>query len=138
MNKYRVIITKTNGKEVFNRVYHVPVQGSVINYLLEDQEFLDDLQESSIGINEPNLKWDIYFESPLEFEQDKFIKEIQQELIYNNFDTERLISTIYELLDDIGLHYTNTNPMSEELKAYLIKHIQNEIKYNHLQKQDRQ
>ena len=127
MNKYRVIITKTNGKEVFNRVYDVPVQGSVINYLLEDQEFLDDLQESSIGINEPNLKWDIYFESPLEFEQDKFIKEIQQELIYNNFDTERLISTIYELLDDIGLHYTNTNPMTEELKAYLIKHIQNEI-----------
>lgn len=127
MNKYRVIITKTNGKEVFNRVYDVPVQGSVINYLLEDQEFLDDLQESSIGINEPNLKWDIYLESPLEFEQDKFIKEIQQELIYNNFDTERLISTIYELLDDIGLHYTNTNPMPEELKAYLIKHIQFEI-----------
>lgn len=127
MNKYRVIITKTNGKEVFNRVYDVPVQGSVINYLLEDQEFLDDLQESSIGINEPGLKWDIYFESPLEFEQDKFIKEIQQELIYNNFDTERLISTIYELLDDIGLHYTNTNPMPEELKAYLIKHIQLEI-----------
>lgn len=127
MNKYRVIITKTNGKEVFNRVYDVPVQGSVINYLLEDQEFLDDLQESSIGINEPNLKWDIYFESPLEFEQDKFIKEIQQELIYNNFDTERLISTIYELLDDIGLHYTNTNPMTGELKKYLINHIQNEI-----------
>lgn len=127
MNKYRVIITKTNGKELFNRVYDVPVQGSVINYLLEDQEFLDDLQESSIGINEPNLKWDIYLESPLEFEQDKFIKEVQQELIYNNFDTERLISTIYELLDDIGLHYTNTNPMPEELKAYLIKHIQLEI-----------
>ena len=127
MNKYRVIITKTNGKEVFNRVYDVPVQGSVINYLLEDQEFLDDLQESAIGINEPGLKWDIYLESPLEFEQDKFIKEIQQELIYNNFDTERLISTIYELLDDIGLHYTKTNPMPEELKAYLIKHIQFEI-----------
>ena len=127
MNKYRVIITKTNGKEVFNRVYDLPVQSSVINYLLEDPEFLDDLQESSIGINEPNLKWDIYFESPLEFEQDKFIKEIQQELIYNNFDTERLISTIYELLENIGLHYTNTNPMSEELKAYLIKHLQNEI-----------
>ena len=127
MNKYRVIITKTNGKEVFNKVYDLPVQSPVINYLLEDQEFLDDLQESSIGINEPGLKWDIYFESPLEFEQDKFIKEIQQELIYNNFDTERLISTIYELLDDIGLHYTNTNPMSEELKTYLIKHIQNEI-----------
>lgn len=127
MNKYRVIITKTNGKEVFNRVYDVPVQGSVINYLLEDQEFLDDLQESSIGINEPGLKWDIYLESPLEFEQDKFIKEIQQELIYNNFDTERLINTIYELLEDIGLHYTNTNPMPEELKTYLIKHIQYEI-----------
>lgn len=132
MNKYRVIITKTNGKEVFNRVYDVPVQGSVINYLLEDQEFLDDLQESSIGINEPGLKWDIYLESPLEFEQDKFIKEIQQELLYNNFDTERLISTIYELLDDIGLHYTDTNPMSEELKACLIKHIHNEMKYNHI------
>ena len=127
MNQYRVIITKTNGKELFNRVYDVPVQGSVINYLLEDSEFLDDLQESSIGINEPNLKWDIYLESPLEFEQDKFIKEIQQELIYNNLDTERLINTIYELLENIGLHYTNTNPMPEELKAYLIKHLQNEI-----------
>lgn len=132
MNKYRVIITEPNGKQIFNRVYEVPVQNGVLDYLIESQDFLDDLQESSIGINEPNLKWDIYFESPLEIQQDKFIKEIQQELIYSNFDMEQLIKTIYELLDDIGLHYTNTNPMSEELKTYLIKHIQNEMKYNHL------
>ena len=129
MNKYRVIITEPNGKELFNKVYEyeVPVQASVINYLTDDQDFLDDLQESCIGINEPNLKWDIYFESPLEFEQDKLIKEIQQELIYNNFDTEQLNKIIYELLDDIGLHYTHTNTMPEELKAYLIDHIQNEL-----------
>lgn len=127
MNKYRVIITEPNGKELFNKVYEVSKQCAVINYLTEDQDFLNDLQESTIGINEPNLKWDIYFESPLEFEQDKLIKEIQQELIYNNFDTEQLNKTIYELLDDIGLHYTHTNTMPEELKAYLIKHIQNEL-----------
>lgn len=127
MNKYRVIITKPNGKESFNRVYEVPVQGAVINCLTENQDFLNDLQKSDIRINEPNLKWDIYFESPLEIEQDKLIKEIQQELIYNIFDTEQLIKTIYELLDDIGLHYTHTNTMPEELKAYLIKHLQNEL-----------
>lgn len=128
MNKYRVIITEPKGIQLFNKVYEVPVQSaSVINYLTESQDFLDDLQESNIGINYPNLKWDIYFESPLEFEQDKLIKEIQQELIYNNFDTEQLSNIIYTLLDDIGLHYTHTNPMPEELKAYLIKHIQNEL-----------
>lgn len=127
MNKYRVIITEPKGKELFNRVYEVPEQYAVINYLTEDPDFLNDLQELNIGINEPNLKWDIYFESPLEFEQDRLIKEIQQELIYINFDTEQLNKTIYKLLDDIGLHYTYTNTMPEELKAYLIKHIQNEL-----------
>ena len=127
MNKYRVIITEPNGKKLFNRVYEVPEQYTVINYLTESQDFFDDLQKYRICINDPSLKWDIYFESPLMFEQDKLIKEIQQELIYNNFDTEQLNKTIYELLEDIGLHYTPTNPMSEELKAYLIKHIQNEL-----------
>lgn len=127
MNKYRVIITEPKGKELFNRVYEVPEQCAVINYLTEDQDFLKDLQESIVGITEPNLKWDIYFESPLEFEQDKLIKEIQQELIYNHFDTEQLNKTIHKLLNEIGLYYTHTNPMPEELKAYLIKHIQNEL-----------
>ena len=127
MNQYRVIITEPNGKELFNKVYEVPEHSPVIKYLTEDPDFLNDLKESSIGINEPNLKWSIYFESPLEFEQDKLIKEIQQELIYNNFDTEQLNKVIYELLDDIGLHYTPTNTMPEELKAYLIKHIQYEL-----------
>lgn len=127
MNKYRVIITEPTGRQLFNKVYEVPEQCAVINYLTDDQDFLNDLQESTICINNPNLKWDIYFESPLEFEQDYLIKEILQELIYNNFDTEQLNKTIYELMDDIGLHYTHTNPMPDELKAYLIKHIQNEL-----------
>lgn len=127
MNKYRVIITEPKGKELFNKVYEVPVQSAVINYLTEDPDFLNDLQESCISINNPNLKWDIYFESPLKFEQDKLIKEIQQELIYNNFDTEQLNNTIYELLDKIGLRFTPNNKMPEELKAYLIKHIQYEL-----------
>ena len=126
MNQYRVIITEPNGKELFNKVYEVPEHSPVIKYLTEDPDFLNDLKGSEIYINEPNLKWSIYFESPLEFEQDKFINEIQQELIYNNFDTERLNKTIYQLLDEIGLHYTNTI-MPEELKAYLIKHIQYEL-----------
>ena len=126
MNKYRVIITEPNGEELFNKVYEVPEHSPVINYLTSDPGFLNDLKISDIYINEPNLKWNIYFESPLEFEQDKFINEIQQELIYNNFDTERLNKTIYQLLDEIGLHYTHTI-MPEELKAYLIKHIQYEL-----------
>ena len=127
MNKYRVIITEPKGKELFNKVYEVTVQGSVINDLTEREDFLDDLKKYRICINDPSLKWDIYFESPLEFEQDKLIKEIQQELIYNYFDTEQLTKTIYELLDDIGLYYTPTNPMTEELKAYLMKHIKFEL-----------
>ena len=126
MNKYRVIITEPNGEELFNKVYEVPEHSPVINYLTSDPGFLNDLKISDIYINEPNLKWSIYFESPLEFEQDKFINEIQQELIYNNLDTERLNKTIYQLLDEIGLHYTNTI-MPEELKAYLIKHIKYEL-----------
>ena len=126
MNKYRVIITEPNGEELFNKVYEVPEHSPVINYLTGDPGFLNDLQRSDIYINEPNLKWSIYFESPLEFEQDKFINEIQQELIYNNLDTERLNKTIYQLLDEIGLHYTHTI-MPEELKAYLIKHIKYEL-----------
>lgn len=127
MNKYRVIITEPKGKELFNKVYEVPVPSAVISYLTDNQDFLNDLLKSPIDINEPNLKWDIYFESPLEFEQDKLIKEIQQEIIYNNFDTEMLNKLIYELLSNIGLYYTPNNKMPEDLKAYLIKLIQNEL-----------
>lgn len=127
MNKYRVIITEPKGRQLFNKVYEVPERCAVINYLTEDQDLLNDLQSCSIVINDPNLKWEIYFESKVDYEQDELIKEIQQELIYNNFDTEQLNKTIYQLLDDIGLYYTDTNPMPEELKAYLIKHIQNEL-----------
>ena len=45
MNKYRVIITEPKGKELFNRVYEVPEQYTVINYLTESQDFFDDLQK---------------------------------------------------------------------------------------------
>ena len=79
MNKYRVIITEPNGEELFNKVYEVPEHSPVINYLTDDPGFLNDLKRSDIYINEPNLKWSIYFESPLEFEQDKLIKEIRTE-----------------------------------------------------------
>lgn len=80
MNKYRIIITELNGKELFNRVYEVPVQCKVINYITEDQGFLKDLQESGISINEPNLIWDIYSESPLESEIDMLNELIPYEL----------------------------------------------------------
>ena len=123
MNKYRVIITDNQGRELFNKVYEIPVQVSVINNLTENPDFLDDLQESGIVINDSSLKWDIYLESPLEFEQDKLVKEIQQELIYNNFNTERLNNTIHQLLDDIGIHYTYPQVIPKDLKEYLINHI---------------
>lgn len=128
MNKYRVIITKnTRGIELFNRVYEIPQPYKVTNSLLEDPDFLNDLLESEININDPTLEWNIYFESPIEIDKDNFIKEIQQELIYNNLDTEQLTDTIYELLAAIGLHYTPINPMPEDLKAYLLKHLYNEL-----------
>ena len=123
MNKYRVIITEPNGSELFNKVYEVPEHSPVIDYLTVDPDFLNDLQVSGIYINEPNLKWNIYFESPLEFEQDKLVKEIQQELIYNNFNTERINNTICQLLEDIGIHYTYPQVMPKDLKEYLINHI---------------
>lgn len=80
MNKFRIIITDPNGKELFNRVYEVPVQCKVINYITEDPGFLKDLQESGISINEPNLIWDIYSESPLESEIDMLNELIPYEL----------------------------------------------------------
>ena len=123
MNKYRVIIIDNQGRELFNKVYEIPIQVSVINNLTENPDFLDDLQGSAISINDPSLKWDIYLESPLEFEQDKLVKEIQQELIYNNFNTERLNNTIHQLLEDIGIHYTYPQVMPKDLKEYLINHI---------------
>ena len=39
MNKYRVIITEHNGKELFNKVYEVPEHSPVINYLTEAPDF---------------------------------------------------------------------------------------------------
>lgn len=125
MNKYRVIITEPNGKELFNKVYEVPpVPCEVIIYLIEDQDFLYDLQKSNVDINNPNLKWEIYFESPLEIEQDEIIKHIRSEFVHNYFDTKRLMKTIYELLDDVGLHYNPTDTIPDEIKESILNYIQ--------------
>lgn len=119
MDKYRVIITNKHDEEVLNHVYEIPSGASVVNTLLETEEFFDDVAQIHEDIMDPTLNWNIYLESPIEIDKGNFIHEIGKELIYNNLDMERLSNTIYELLDEIGLH-----KLDEDLKKYLIKHIE--------------
>lgn len=135
MNKYRVIIKDPKhpgNKVIFNQTYDIPEGATVIEYLLKDSTtggFLEDISSAEINnIEDPNLQWEVYFESKVDIhDQKSFIDNLRKEMIYYYFDTKEVAKTIYQLLGDIGLHYSEEQPLDKDLKKYILEEISHHL-----------
>lgn len=129
MNKYRVIIkdpTHPSNRTIFNQTYDIPEGERVIDYLLNGSfSFQKDLSSAGINnIEDPNLQWEIYFESKVDIQDQKsFIDNLRKKMIHYYFDSNGVAKTIYELLGDIGLRYSREQPIDRDLKEYILKEI---------------
>lgn len=133
MNQYKVMIINNQKHIIFNQVYDSELletdTESIIDYLLETQEFLDDITQLGINIMDPTLEWKIYLVSPINHDKDQFIFELGKSLIDNNLDIELITANISKHLEDIHLEdiLRSTSDHSIELKNYLVNYI-----YEHL------
>ena len=128
MNKYRVIITDTNGKKAkrFEKVYEVPYQASVIEYLLYDSPLIHDLQDSEVSI--PDISLEVYFESPIEIkDQESKIIELQEVAIHKMLNVDYLKKAIFDSLNEIGLTYDQKEPLPKEIKSTLLQLLSDEL-----------
>lgn len=131
MNQYKVMIINNQRQIIFNQVYDSELPEtdtkSIIDYLLETPEFLDDITKLGINILDPTLEWKIYLVSPLNHDKDQFILELGKSLIDNNLDIELIAANIYKHLEDIHLEdilrSTSDPKLGVELKSYLINYI---------------
>ena len=131
MNQYKVMIINNQRQIIFNQVYDSELPEtdteSIIDYLLETQEFLDDITQLGINILDPTLEWKIYLVSHLNHDKDQFIFELGKNLINNNLDIELITANIskhleYIHLEDI-LRSTSDHKLGIELKSYLVNYI---------------
>lgn len=127
MNKYRVIITEPNGKKGkrFEKVYEVPYQASVIDYLLYDSPLIHDLQDSEVSIHDINLE--VYFESQIEIDQEPTIIVLQKVAIERMLNVDYLKKAIFDSLNEIGLTYDPREPLPKEIKGILIQLLSNNL-----------
>lgn len=126
MNKYRVIITDTKSKkcERFEKVYEVPYQASVIDYLLHDSPLIHDLlQDSEVSI--PDISLEVYFESQIEIDQESTIR-VLQEIILND-GIIYLKKAIFDSLNEMGLTYDPREPLPKEIKSTLLQLLSDEL-----------
>lgn len=127
MNKYRVIITDTSKKgkgKRFEKVYEVPYQASVIDYLLHDSPLIHDLlQDSEVSI--PDISLEVYFESQIEIDQEPTIR-VLQEIILND-GIINLKKAIFDSLNEMGLTYDPREPLPKEIKGILIHLLSNNL-----------
>lgn len=108
MNKYRVIITDNQGNHSkgkrFEKVYEIPDKTKVIDYLLYHSSLINDLQDFEINI--PDMKWEVYFESQIEINDQKTLNlELQNLLIENELNFNPIQEAIHDALNEIGLTY---------------------------------
>lgn len=127
MNKYRVIITEPKGKKGkrFEKVYEVPYQASVIDYLLYDSPLIHDLQDSEVSIHDINLE--VYFESQIEIDQEPTIIVLQKVAIERMLNVDYLKKAIFDSLNEIGLTYDPREPLPKEIKGILIQLLSNNL-----------
>ena len=131
MNQYKVMIINNQKNIIFNRVYDSELPEtdteSIIDDLLETQEFLDDITQLGINILDPTLEWKIYLVSPLNHDKDQFLFELGKSLIDNNLDIELITANISKHLEDIHLEdilrFTSDHKLGIELKNYLVNYI---------------
>ena len=119
MNKYRVIITDNQGSR-FEKVYEIPEQLRVIDYLLDLSTLINDLSNSDIDI--PNMNMEVYFESQIEIkDQESMILELQEKLLKKELNVNFLKVAIFNTLNEIGLTYLPEKPLPLSIKTTLLQ-----------------
>ena len=119
MNKYRVIVTDNQGSR-FEKVYEIPEQLRVIDYLLDLSTLINDLSNSGIDI--PNMNMEVYFESPIEIkDQESLNLELQEKLLKKELNTQFLKVAIFNTLNEIGLTYLPEKPLPLSIKTTLLQ-----------------
>ena len=119
MNKYRVIITDNKGSR-FEKVYEIPEQLRVIDYLLDLSTLINDLSNSDIDI--PNMNMEVYFESQIEIkDQESMILELQEKLLKKELNVNFLKIAIFNTLNEIGLTYLPEKPLPLSIKTTLLQ-----------------
>lgn len=125
MNKYRVIITDNQGS-YFEKVYEVPPQAPVIDYLFDDSPLIHDLQDSEISI--PDIIIEVYFESPIEIkDQESLILELQEKIMEEELNVNYLRRAIFNSLNEIGLAYRPGGPLPVRIKSTLLQLLSDNI-----------
>ena len=119
MNKYRVIITDNQGG-IFEKVYEIPEQTQVIDYLLDSSSLIYDLQDSDIDI--PSIIMEVYLESPIEIkDQESRILELQEKIINKMLNVNYIKKAIFDGLNEIGLTYNQGDPLPLRIKRTILQ-----------------
>ena len=118
MNKYRVKITDNQGNR-FEKVYEIPEQLRVIDYLLDLSTLINDLSNSDIDI--PNMNMEVYFESQIEIkDQESLNLELQEKILKKELNAQFLKVAIFNSLNEIGLTYLPEKPLPISIKTTLL------------------
>lgn len=119
MNKYRVIVTDNKGSR-FEKVYEIPEQLRVIDYLLDLSTLINDLSNSDIDI--PNMNMEVYFESQIEIkDQESLNLELQEKLLKKELNAQFLKVAIFNSLNEIGLTYLPEKPLPLSIKTTILQ-----------------
>ena len=119
MNKYIVIITDNQGG-IFEKVYEIPEQTSVIDYLLDSSSLVYDLQDSNLDI--PSIIMEVYLESPIEIkDQESLVLELQENIINKVLDFNYINKAIFDGLNKIGLTYHQGDPLPLRIKRTILQ-----------------
>lgn len=125
MNKYRVIITDNKG-DIFEKVYEIPEQTRVIDYLLDSSPLIHDLQDSGIDIS--SILMEVYFESLIEIKDQKsLILELQEKLMDEELNVNYIKKAIFDSLNEIGLAYHQEGPLPPRIKSILLQLLSDNI-----------
>ena len=125
MNKYRVIVTDNQGSR-FEKVYEIPEQLRVIDYLLDLSTLINDLSNSDIDI--PNMHMEVYFESQREIkDQESLNLELQEKILKKELNVNFLKVAIFNTLNEIGLTYLPEKPLPLSIKTTLLQLLSDDI-----------
>ena len=119
MNKYRVEITDNQGN-LFEKVYEIPEQTSVIDYLLDSSSLIYDIEDFDIDI--PSMIMEVYFESPIEIkDQESTAIELQEIIIKRKLNINYLRKAIFNGLNEIGLSYNPGDKLPLRIKSLILQ-----------------
>lgn len=135
MNKYKVKITDSKS-HTFEKVYKMPSMYPINNpadfypvekYLLDNEDFLQDIIDSDIDQLDDNLKWEITLETPIEIPEDYDLSYELSNSQIDKLDIESMRLSIMACFDEIGFRYDPKEPMPVGLKEKLINYLQDHL-----------